>query len=139
MFGPTTLTEAREHRYGRWAGFPAGHPYRDGYCIAEIVPSERGAFSRQCSHRIRPGKLFCKIHDPVRRAQAEDHLLAERTKQDKERKAILKRGAALIKRTGIKELEVHYNVGLRFKDSGYRPEIVVPFAVLERWLKEMGR
>lgn len=60
-FGPKTLAEARKHRYGTWAGNPRGNPYREGFCIEEIMPDVRGPLPRQCHGR---GVPRCSIHIP---------------------------------------------------------------------------
>lgn len=87
--GPETLKEARNYRYGKWAGYPSGHAYSEGYCIMEIVPNERGALPRQCCNR---GVPYCAIHRPG----AKEERAAKRppTRFEREMAAIDKRAAA---------------------------------------------
>lgn len=61
---PKTLAAARLFRYGRWAGNPSGNAYREGYCIKEIMPAERGPLPRQCGGHRRDASLWCAIHMP---------------------------------------------------------------------------
>ena len=59
-----TVQEARQYRYGQWAGNAGGQAYREGYCIKSIYPAaERGMIESQCSRKIVAGS-FCKQHQP---------------------------------------------------------------------------
>ena len=58
---PKTLEEAKNYRYGEWAGNPKGIGYKEGFCAYEIPD---GWLYRQCS--LKNGKgingLYCGIH-----------------------------------------------------------------------------
>jgi hypothetical protein len=62
--GPRTLAAARKYRYHAWAGNTAGRPYREGDCVVEVFPNERGALHRQCCSHLVKGTPFCAVHQP---------------------------------------------------------------------------
>ena len=136
MLGPTTLKEAKHYRYGKWAGNPKGAPYRDGYCLAEIMPNERGAIRRQCGRRA-GSTGFCGAHDPERLAKAEATRNTEYAAAQAAQRGIEKEGEALVAR--LEAGATHYHVGHRFGDSGYRRMVCVPFEVLDTLLRQVGR
>jgi len=61
---PRTREEAEAYRYHRWAGAPAGHPYRPNQCAYEIW---QGFHSYQCLRKPGhgPGNLYCKQHAKI--------------------------------------------------------------------------
>jgi hypothetical protein len=62
MFGKIeTLEQAKNHKYGTWAGNPKGYKYEEGRCAEEV--SEHHIFF-QCSRKNGHGinGLYCKQH-----------------------------------------------------------------------------
>lgn len=59
---PKTVEEARQNRYGVWAGNPKGWSYVEDRC-AYSVSTDRW-YSVQCSRKLGhgPGGLYCKQH-----------------------------------------------------------------------------
>ena len=59
---PKSIEEAKEFRYGAWAGNPNGSRYNKGKCAFEVWSD--GFIARQCSRPTGygPGKLYCKQH-----------------------------------------------------------------------------
>lgn len=66
---PTTIEEARKHRYGAWAGWPKGSPFDPANCIEEVCGSGRGATFHQCGRRPQKDSPFCVAHDPEKKAK----------------------------------------------------------------------
>ena len=58
---PLTIGEAKEYRYGKWAGDPSGQAYDQTCCAAEIHDGFR---FYQCSRKNGKGPdgLYCGIH-----------------------------------------------------------------------------
>lgn len=61
MHSPKTIEEARQHRYGVWAGDRKGRAYVEGRCAKEV--SANGWTYHQCTRKSVNG-LFCKQHAP---------------------------------------------------------------------------
>ena len=65
---PTTLEEARQHRYAVWDK-SRGYPYDEGFCP---VASRVGTLAVQCSRRIGDQTLpLCRQHAKEYRTAAE--------------------------------------------------------------------
>jgi len=64
---PKTLKEARERRYGAWAGEPDGRKYGEGFCAYEVWGGPRGMTAYQCCRRngYGPEELYCKTHAKI--------------------------------------------------------------------------
>lgn len=62
-----TLAEARQVRYGVWAGLPGGQPYQEGRCAEQVCDTGGCGFHfHQCNRKVPEGTLYCKQHDPER-------------------------------------------------------------------------
>lgn len=61
---PTSLKDAKTHRYGKWAGHPSGNPYIEKRCAAHIMTGGRGSLPTQCSSTPGhgPDGIYCKVH-----------------------------------------------------------------------------
>ena len=65
---PTTLEEARLHRYAVWAK-GKGYPYDEGFCPVAVP---KGALAFQCSSRSdRRSHPLCRPHAEVLKARPE--------------------------------------------------------------------
>jgi hypothetical protein len=64
LSSPVTLAAARKYRYGKWGGNPSGNPFREGFCVAEVMPDERGPVPHQCQRSARTASPWCAIHKP---------------------------------------------------------------------------
>ena len=60
---PRTLEEAKETKYGSWAGSPNGRPYNEGRCAYDVW-GDRAWYPRQCCRKNGHGinELYCKQH-----------------------------------------------------------------------------
>src|SRR5689334_19479039 len=130
LLGPKTLASASKYRYGVWVGNPRGTAHVPGYCIAEVMPNERGGIVRQCG---RKAKLFCAAHDPARVAAKEFRLNEREDQRKREQDRIVREGNRLLRRLharGIGEsANVHYVLASaqKFSESGYTRFLEIPF------------
>ncbi len=92
---PSTIAEAKAHKYGAWAGDPKGSPYRPGYCVRE-VNADKFHFC-QCGRLAKygPEKQYCKQHDPETIKAKEEKERLEREKAWKKGEEDYKRRSAL--------------------------------------------
>lgn len=63
---PKTKEEAREYRYGVWAGKPDGYPYDNDRCAYETYSNYTRMFY-QCTRKPGhgPESLYCKQHSKM--------------------------------------------------------------------------
>jgi hypothetical protein len=64
FYHPMTLIDAKNYRYGCWAGNPRGTKYENGKCAFE-VRKQWNVY--QCTNRAiaGPEKLYCKMHAKI--------------------------------------------------------------------------
>ena len=129
MNGPKTPEEARQYRYGKWAGFLKGHPYKEGDCIYEVFPPGRGATHRQCDRKSQGESPFCYAHNPQRRVEKEAAYRSKRVEDDR----IVQTGEELLKRLGV---EGH--VDLHPSKFEHVQAVVIPFQELRKLLERVG-
>ena len=130
MNGPQTLEDARVYRYAKWAGFPKGHPYKEGDCVYEIFPQGRGALHRrQCNRKRQGDSPFCHSHNPQRRVEKEAAYRSKRVEDDK----IVQTGEGLLKRLGVEGY-----VDLHPSKFEHVQAVVIPFQELRKLLERVG-
>ena len=63
LYPPANIKEARQKRYDKWAGNPAGNPYVENRCAYE-VRDFTGWHYYQCSFKNGKGTngLYCGVH-----------------------------------------------------------------------------
>lgn len=83
------------------------------------------------------GKGWCKVHDPERAKAKRAAYEAEQSARSADQSVIQIEAAALAERLGGGS--VYYYQASTFKNSGHRRALVVPFDLVERLLKELGR
>lgn len=61
---PKTLEEAKNKRYGTWAGRPSGDAYDPDCCAYQVFSEERSVVHHQCRRKNGHGieRLYCKQH-----------------------------------------------------------------------------
>ena len=124
-----TLEEARQHRYGAWAGHPKGSPYQEGYCIEEVYPQERGPAHHQCGKRVTGNSPFCFSHDPQRKVEANTRARLKRESDDE----IVSRGYDLLKSLGVTG-----HVPMHHRELKHTEHVVISFKEVEKLLERLG-
>ena len=128
---PTTLKEAREYCYGKWAGWPKGQSYQEGYCIEEVFPGGRGEIHHQCGRKAKsPLNPFCHVHDPRHKVEQASKAANARALDE----AVVARGRELLRRLGV----LGY-VPLHLTRYEHVQSVTISFQEVDRLLKELGK
>mgnify|MGYP001594281843 CR=1 FL=1 len=124
-----TLEEARQYRYGAWAGHPKGDSYQEGYCIEEVYPRVAVPYKPQCGKKVTGDSPFCFSHDPQRRVEAATRARLKRESDDK----VVDLGDGLLKRLGVTG-----HVPMHHRELRHTEYVMISFKEVEKLLERLG-